>query len=76
MMLYEDGGGYYKDEMVWEDEEPVITIREINEDGVIIKTHSGDLTISYGESVDFDPYYWEYDGINYFSTLTFEEPDD
>ena len=76
MMLFEDGGGYYKDEQVWDSEDPTIVIKEINEDGVLIKTHNDEQTISYGESVDFDPFYWTYDGTNYFSTLTFEEPDD
>lgn len=76
MMLFEDGGGYYKDEQVWDNEDPTIVIKEINEDGVVIKTNNDEQTISFGESVDFDPFYWTYDGTNYFSTLTFEEPDD
>ena len=75
MMLYEDGG-YYHEEMVFSNQEPTIVIKKISDDGVVIKTKEGEETLSYGESVDFDPIYWTYDGTNYFSTISFGEADD
>ena len=75
MQLYEDGNGYYKEEVEWNDEGPTIIIKEINEDGVLVDTYEGEMTLSYGESVDFDPLCVTYDGINYFSKITFEDPD-
>lgn len=74
MQLYEDGNGYYKEEVEWNHEGPSMVIKEINDDGVRVETPDGEMTIPYGESVYFDPFYWTCDGINFFSTVTFEDP--